>query len=50
MIVRINGITFRTLNAMANPACWLPKLLPISFETVRVGTDCHNFARLIIRV
>jgi hypothetical protein len=46
MIVRVDGRLFRLLATVANPAPWLPKLLPVSFYPVRVGTDCRSFAKL----
>ena len=49
MLIRTDSRLFRVLLWAANPSYRIPKILPVSFDSVRIGADYTSFARLRIR-
>lgn len=46
MILREDSFLFRALMVIANPVPWLPSLLPLRAQRVRIGNNTTDFSRV----
>lgn len=46
MVLRESSFLFRALMVLANPVPWLPSLLPLRAERVRIGDNTTDFSRV----
>jgi hypothetical protein len=49
MIAHENSFLVRALLIVANPAPWLPPLLPVRMERCRIGNNTTDFVRIFWR-